>query len=262
MMQALWTAATGMRAQEFQVNTIANNLANVNTTGFKKDRVDFQDLLYLVVRPAGIRTTEGTFTPAGIYVGEGVKIAATQKIFTQGSLVDTGRRYDVAIEGEGLFAVELPDGGKGYTRDGSFKIDGDGNLVTADGYMLSPPVQIPFDTTDIVITEDGRILSKVGNQLNPDEVGRIRLVRFPNSSGLESVGRNLMLPTPASGDAFEGTPGEDGFGRLAQGFLENSNVNVVTEMVDLIVAQRAYELNTKAIQSSDDMLALANGLKR
>ncbi len=262
MMQALWTSATGMLAQELNTNTIANNLANVNTTGFKKSRVDFQDLMYQVLEPAGVKTSDNSTTPTGIYLGEGVRPVATLRMHQQGPLEATGGTFDLAIEGSGLFQVLTPEGEVAYTRDGSFKVDGMGNLLTPGGYYLEPAVTIPADTTDVVISEDGRVLIEVAGQTDLQEVGQIRLVRFMNPSGLKPVGQNLLIATPASGEAVEGEPNDQGFGRLAQGFLEGSNVTIVEEMVKLIIAQRAYEINTKSIQVADDMLSMANGLRR
>jgi flagellar basal-body rod protein FlgG len=262
MMQALWTASTGMLAQELNTNTISNNLANVNTTGFKKSRVDFQDLMYQILEPAGIKTSMDSTTPTGVFLGEGVKPVATLRMHQQGPLVATGGTFDLAIEGNGFFQVLTPEGEIGYTRDGSFKIDGTGNLLTSDGYYLEPPVTVPLDTSDVVISEDGRVLIEVAGQIDLQEVGQIRLVNFINPSGLRPIGQNLLIATPASGHAVEGEPNQQGFGALAQGFLESSNVTIVEEMVNLIIAQRAYEINTKAIQTSDDMMGLANNLRR
>ncbi len=262
MMQALWTSSTGMLAQELNINTISNNLANVNTTGFKKSRVDFQDLLYMILEPAGVKTSGDATTPTGVYLGEGVRPVATLRMHQQGPLVSTGGRFDLAIEGGGFFQILLPEGDIAYTRDGSLKVDAMGNLLTSDGYYVEPPVTIPADTANVVISEDGRVLIEVAGQMDLEEVGQIRLVRFINPSGLRPIGKNLLIATPASGEAVEGEPNDNGFGRLAQGFLENSNVTIVEEMVNLIIAQRAYEVNTKAIQVADDMLGMSNNLRR
>jgi flagellar basal-body rod protein FlgG len=264
MMRSLWTAASGMTGQQFNIDTISNNLANVNTTGFKQMRADFEDLLYQTERLAGTPATEATVVPTGVQVGHGVKPAATQKIFTQGALQSTGNTSDMAIEGEGFFRVLQYDGTYGYTRDGSFKIDSNGQLVTSDGYKLSPEVILPegFVNDSLTISQDGRITVKVAGSDDPIEVGQLEIYRFVNPAGLESIGENLMKVTNASGDAIPGRPGFDGMGKTLQKFLEMSNVSVVKEMVNMIVAQRAYELNSRAIQTSDSMLATATSLKR
>lgn len=264
MMRSLWTAASGMTGQQFNIDTISNNLANVNTTGFKQMRADFEDLLYQTDRLAGTPATEATVVPTGVQVGHGVMPAATQKIFTQGALQSTGNPADMAIEGEGFFRVTQFDGTYGYTRDGSFKIDSNGQLVTSDGYKLSPEVILPegFVNESLTISQDGRITVKVAGSDDPIEVGQLEIYRFVNPAGLESIGQNLMKTTNASGDAIPGRPGFDGMGKVQQKFLEMSNVSVVKEMVNMIVAQRAYELNSRAIQTSDSMLATATSLKR
>jgi len=263
-MRSLWTAASGMTGQQFNIDTISNNLANVNTTGFKQMRADFEDLLYQTDRLAGTPATEATVVPTGVQVGHGVMPAATQKIFTQGALQSTGNPADMAIEGEGFFRVTQFDGTYGYTRDGSFKIDSNGQLVTSDGYKLSPEVILPegFVNESLTISQDGRITVKVAGSDDPIEVGQLEIYRFVNPAGLESIGQNLMKTTNASGDAIPGRPGFDGMGKVQQKFLEMSNVSVVKEMVNMIVAQRAYELNSRAIQTSDSMLATATSLKR
>jgi flagellar basal-body rod protein FlgG len=230
MMRSLWTAASGMTGQQFNIDTISNNLANVNTTGFKQMRADFEDLLYQTLRLAGTPSTEVTVVPTGVQVGHGVKPGATQKIFTQGALQATGNTADIAIEGEGFFRVLQYDGSYGYTRDGAFK--------------------------------DGRITVKVAGSDDPIEVGQLELYRFVNPAGLQSIGENLMTQTNASGEPIAGRPGFDGMGKVLQKYLEMSNVSVVREMVNMIVAQRAYELNSRAIQTSDSMLATATTLKR
>jgi len=264
MMRALWTAASGMTAQQFNIDTISNNLSNVNTTGFKQNRADFEDLLYQTLRVAGTPATEVTVVPTGIQVGHGVKPAATQKIFVQGSLQNTGNVSDVAIEGEGFFRVLLYDGTYGYTRDGSFKIDSNGQLVTSNGYRVLPEVILPdgFLRDTVAVSQDGRVTTKVAGSDDVLEVGQIELYRFVNPTGLQAVGENLLKVTNASGDPIPGRPGFDGMGKVIHKFLEMSNVSVVQEMVNMIVAQRAYELNSKAIQTSDTMLGIANNLKR
>jgi flagellar basal-body rod protein FlgG len=264
MMRSLWTAASGMTGQQFNIDTISNNLANVNTTGFKEMRADFEDLLYQTQKLAGTPATEATVVPTGVQVGHGVKPAATQQIFTQGALQDTGNPADMAIEGEGFFRVVQYDGTYGYTRDGAFKIDSNGQLVSSDGYKLTPEVILPegFINESLNISQDGRITVKVAGSDDPIEVGQLEVYRFVNPAGLQAIGQNLLKVTNASGDAIAGRPGFDGMGKVLQKYLEMSNVSVVKEMVNMIVAQRAYELNSRAIQTSDSMLATATSLKR
>jgi flagellar basal-body rod protein FlgG len=264
MMRSLWTAASGMTGQQFNIDTISNNLANVNTTGFKQMRADFEDLLYQTLRLAGTPSTEVTVVPTGVQVGHGVKPGATQKIFTQGALQATGNTADLAIEGEGFFRVLQYDGSYGYTRDGSFKIDSNGQFVNSNGYRLMPEVVLPegFLNDSLAISQDGRITVKVAGSDDPIEVGQLELYRFVNPAGLQSIGENLMTQTNASGEPIAGRPGFDGMGKTLQKYLEMSNVSVVKEMVNMIVAQRAYELNSRAIQTSDSMLATATSLKR
>lgn len=263
MLRALWTAATGMEAQQLRVDTIANNLANVNTPGFKKGRVDFEELLYTQLRMAGAPTQGETTIPVGLEVGCGVRPAGTQRLFMQGSLQQTQNPLDVAIEGLGFFEVELGDDRVAYTRDGSFKVDAEGNLVTSDGYRIKwDGDAIPEDAIEFFVAADGTVSVLTAGSSEPDELGRIQLVRFMNPAGLESAGKNLWLQTAASGEPTEGGPGEDGLGTILQGYLETSNVQVVEEMVELIVAQRAYEIASKAVQTADDMLGIANSLKR
>lgn len=262
MMRSLWTAGSGMVAQQFNVDTIANNLANVNTAGFKKSRVDFQDLLYQTLRFGGTPVTAGARLPTGIELGHGVRPVAIQRIFSQGTVRQTDNPLDLLIEGEGFFSVLLPDGTVAYTRDGSFKKDGEGRIVTSDGFLLQPEILIPEDAVAISIGADGTVAVQRPGETEPEEVGVIELARFVNPAGLRAHGRNLFLPTAASGPAVEGRPGEPGFGSLAQGYLELSNVQVVEEMISMIVAQRAYEVNAKAIQASDEMLQAANNLRR
>ncbi len=264
MMRSLWTAASGMTGQQFNIDTISNNLANVNTTGFKKTRADFEDLLYQTTRIAGTPATELTTVPTGIQVGHGVKVAATQKVFTQGALQSTGNVSDMAISGEGFFRVLLLDGSYGYTRDGSFKIDSNGQIVNSNGYRLMPEVTLPqnFIRDSLSVSQDGRVTVKVAGNNNPVQVAQLELYRFVNPAGLQSIGQNNLKATNGSGPAIGGRPGFDGMGQINQKFLEMSNVSVVSEMVNMIVAQRAYELNSKAIQTSDTMLGIANNLKR
>lgn len=262
MIRSLHTAATGMEAQQLNMDVIAHNLANVNTTGFKRSRVDFQDLLYQSIRTAGSPQAQGIQVPTGIQVGLGSRAAAVQKLFTQGDFQQTGNDLDMLIEGNGFFQVTLPSGELAYTRDGSFKTDGQGRLVTSDGYPVQPEITIPQGCKEITVGEDGTVTATMAGQTAPQELGQIQIVGFTNPTGLESVGRNLLKQTDASGDPLPGTPGQDGLGTLSQGYLEMSNVKVVEEMVNMILAQRAYEVNSKSIQSADEMLNIANNLRR
>ena len=260
MIRSLWTAATGMTAQQLNMDVISNNLANVNTAGFKKSRADFQDLLYQVSRAAGTESVNGDEVPTGIQVGLGARSAAVQKIFTTGDLQQTGNDLDIAIEGNGFFRVLMPDGEEAYTRSGAFKKDGTGRMVTSDGYPLEPQIVIPENATRLSITEDGAVNAYLDGEAEPNQIGTIELTSFSNPAGLEAIGRNLLLETPASGAPVDGIPGQEGFGALAQGFLEGSNVNIMEEMVGMITTQRAYEINSKAIQTSDQMLQMVNNL--
>ncbi|MEN6355599.1 MAG: flagellar basal-body rod protein FlgG [Armatimonadota bacterium] len=262
MIRALYTAATGMAAQQTNLDITANNLANVNTSGFKKTRADFQDLLYQTIRSAGSSQAQGVQVPTGIQVGLGTRMAATQKIFTQGDYKQTDNDLDVMIEGDGFFQVMQPSGETAYTRDGSFKKDSDGKLVTSDGYAVQPEITIPSEADDITIGEDGTVTVTVSGQTAPQQIGQIQIVKFLNPAGLNSLGKNLYAATDASGEPATATPGQDGAGTLSQGMVEMSNVSVVDEMVNMIEAQRAYEVNSKSIQTSDDMLSIANNLKR
>lgn len=262
MMRALWTAASGMTGQQMKIDITANNLANVNTTGFKKSRVDFQDLLYQTVRHAGTPVTAGAQIPTGIQVGHGVRPVATQRMFSQGTFQQTDNPLDLVIEGDGFFQVLLPDGSIKYTRDGAFKRDGDGRIVTSDGFPIEPEIRIDDDALEINIGSDGTVSILMPGDDEPIQVASISLARFVNPAGLKSDGSNLYSSTAASGMPIVGVPGLDGFGGLAQGYLEMSNVQVVEEMVSMIVAQRAYETNSKAIQAADDMLQTANNLRR
>jgi len=260
MIRGLWTAATGMTAQQLNLDVIAHNLANVNTTGFKKSRAEFQDLLYQTHRFPGTETAGGQQIPVGIQVGMGTRPIAVEKLFTQGDYVQTQSQLDLAIEGEGFFAI-LRNGEELYTRTGAFKLDSNGTIVDAEGNPLQPEFVVPADAVEVAIDSGGNItaLDQAGNEL---ATSRITLVRFVNPGGLFALGKNLYRPTAASGDPVEGNPGEEGYGTIAQGFQEMSNVDVVTEMVQMIVAQRAYEINSKAIQTADEMLNIANNVKR
>ncbi|GMV99812.1 MAG: flagellar basal body rod protein FlgG [Candidatus Hydrogenedentota bacterium] len=263
MIRALFTASTGMVAQQLNVDTVANNLANVNTTAFKKSRVNFKDLIYETLKAPGSPNSAGEITPEGVQVGHGVRVGSVAKIFTPGNMISTGTPTDLAIEGEGFFQLELPDGTTAYTRDGNFKINANGTMVTVDGYILSPTITVPTDYTSITIGNDGVVSVEVPGQTGATEVGTLQLVRFPNPAGLNAkLGRNLLLETEASGTPVTGEPGVDGVGFLNQGFLENSNVQVVEEILNLIIAQRAYEANSRVITTSDEMLQTANQIRR
>jgi flagellar basal-body rod protein FlgG len=262
MIRSLWTAASGMKSQSLNIDVISNNLANVNTNGFKTSRADFQDLLYETLRQAGTSSSETTDVPTGIQVGHGSRPVASHKIFTQGDFQQTKNELDIAIEGGGFFQILQPSGETAYTRDGAFKMDRDGRMVTSDGFVMDPEITIPSDSISLSIGLDGTVSVMQAGSNTPTEIGTITLARFVNPAGLHSIGRNLYMPTNASGDAIVGTAGEDGLGSLAQGFLEMSNVSVVDEMVKMITAQRAYEINSKTIQAADDMLQQANNIKR
>jgi len=266
MVRSLWTGASGMIGQQANIDTISNNLANVNTHGYKKQRADFEDLLYQTIRTAGTPATEDTVTPVGVQMGHGVKLADTQRVFSQGALQQTEVPTDVAITGEGFFRIQMYDGSLAYTRNGNFKVDSDGRLVTSNGYWVIPDIVLPelFMIETLNVTQDGRVSVKVprdGEEVEVD-VGRIELYRFPNPVGLSAIGENLYKVSQASGEAIPGTPGYEGMGKLRHRFLEMSNVAVVQEMVNLIVAQRAYEFNSRTIQTSDSMLGTATTLKR
>lgn len=262
MDRSLFIAATGMEAQRINIDVISNNLANVNTTGFKKSRADFQELMYQSLKTAGAVSSDGNEVPTGIQVGLGVKPAAVQKMFNQGDFVSTGNNLDMVIEGSGFFQITKPDGELAYTRAGTFKLNSEGNLVTSDGYPLEPAITIPTNALEITITPEGSVSVLQAGDNTPVEVGQIETAQFINPGGLKAIGKNLFIPSGSSGEATTGNPGADGLGSINQGFIELSNVNVVEEMVNMIVSQRAYELNSKVIQSTDEMLALANNLKR
>ncbi len=262
MIRSLWTSATGMQAQALNLDVISNNLANVNTSGFKKSRAEFQDLLYETIRPAGTPSSQDTEVPAGIQLGHGTRPSTVLKIFSQGNMENPQNELDLAIEGDGFFQITLPNGETAYTRDGAFKLDSDGRIVNSDGFTMEPEIAIPSDAMSISVGLDGTVSVLQAGESTPSEIGTIELARFINPAGLISMGKNLFIPSEASGNEMTGTAGEDGIGTLAQGFLEMSNVSVVDEMVNMITAQRAYESNSKAIQAADDMLQLANNVKR
>ncbi|GIX07885.1 MAG: flagellar basal-body rod protein FlgG [Candidatus Poribacteria bacterium] len=262
MIRALYSAASGMQAQELAIDTIANNLANVNTNGFKRVRVDFQDLIYQTVTTAGTLSGVGTEIPTGIQIGHGSRVAATQRLFTQGEFKQTDNELDLVIEGPGFFQVVNNDGEVVYTRAGSFKLDSQGRIVTSDGLPLEPQIIVPENAEQITISKDGLVQVKLPGIKELQEVGQITLARFANPAGLEAIGQNLFKSTTASGQPQIGTPATDGYGSLLQGFLETSNVKLVEEMVSMIVAQRAYEISSKSIQAADEMLNVANNLRR
>lgn len=262
MIKAMRTAASGMTAQQMNVDVIANNLANVNTTGFKRSKIEFQDILYQKLRSAGAESAAGSTIPVNLEVGYGTKPAATQRSFSMGSLQMTGNPLDVSIEGNGFFQVLMPDGTMAYTRDGAFKMSADGEIVTSDGFYVQPGIAIPADASEINISPDGMMAVLIPGETEPQEIGQLELAKFINAAGLQAIGHNLFTRTSASGDAMLGSPSLDGFGRLNQGYLEMSNVEIVEEMVNMITAQRAYEINSKAIQTSEEMTQVANNLKR
>ncbi len=263
MIRALYTAATGMHAQETNIDVIANNLANVNTTGFKKSRADFQDLMYqYLVEPGATTSQAGNQNPSGIQVGLGVKASSVQKVFTQGDLTSTGNQLDVAIEGDGFLQIQLPDGSAAFSRSGALRLDSQGQLVTPEGYVVDPGITIDTTAVAVSIGQDGTVSARTPGQTAETQVGTLTAIRFPNNAGLRAIGKNLYQETSSSGAPQTGTFGEEGFGRLAQGFLESSNVSVVEQVVTMITAQRAYEASSKAIQTSDDMLSQAINLKR
>lgn len=262
MIKAMRTAASGMIAQQMNVDNIANNLANVNTTGFKKSKIEFQDVLYQNVRQAGTATSIGTSVPTELSIGYGTRVVATVRQFTEGDLTSTGNPLDLAIAGAGFFQIQHPDGSTVYTRDGAFKVSAEGRIVNSDGFFLIPEVSIPDDATSVSVAGDGTIEVIQFGQDEPVQIGQIELARFVNPAGLSALGRNLMKPTGASGTAITDIPTQSGMGQIDQGYLEMSNVKVVDEMVNMIIAQRAYEMNSKAIQTAEDMAAIANNLKR
>ena len=261
MQRSLFTGATGMRAQQLNLDVIANDLANVNTTGFKRSRVDFQDLLYQTLRAPGSISAQGLEVPSGIQLGHGVGVGSITKLFLQGSFVETGNTFDLAVEGDGFFQITLPDGEIGYTRDGSFKINQDGTLVTTDGFPLEPEITIPEDVIAVGIGLDGTV-SVTRQDSTVDELGQIELARFINPAGLLSQGRNMYRESEASGDPILVFPAEEGAGTLRQGFLEGSNVSVVDEIVQLIITQRAFEVNSSVLRTSDEMLQTANNMRQ
>ena len=254
MIRSLWISKTGLDAQQTQMDVISNNLANVSTAGFKRSRAVFEDLLYQTMRQPGAQSSQQTQLPSGMQIGTGVRPVAVEKIFTQGNLQQTGNEKDVAIQGPGFFQVLMPDGTTAYTRDGSFQTDSQGQLVTASGFPVQPAITIPADTRSLTIARDGTVTVTTATNVNPTQIGNIQLVTFVNQSGLEAKGENLFVETAASGAPQPTTPGTNGAGLLVQNYVETSNVSVVEELVNMIQTQRAYEINSKAITTSDQML--------
>jgi flagellar basal-body rod protein FlgG len=261
-MRSLHIAGTGMVAQQTNVEVISNNIANMSTTGYKRRRAEFQDLLYQNLRRVGSQSADtGSVLPSGAQVGLGVKTGAVYRITEQGSLSQTGNRFDIAIRGNGYFQVALPSGETAYTRDGTFSLSPEGVVVTADGFVVQPGITIPANATDVTINANGEVLAKIDGQLQPQNVGQIQVAIFANEGGLEAIGDNLLLATPGSGQPQQGAPGTPGYGQVMQGFVETSNVNVVQEITNLITAQRAYEMNSRVISASDEMLSTLSRLR-
>ncbi|MGF1464357.1 MAG: flagellar basal-body rod protein FlgG [Maricaulaceae bacterium] len=261
-MRALSTAATGMLAQQLNVEVISNNIANLNTTGFKRQRADFQDLLYQTIEQVGAASSDaGTIVPTGVQVGLGVRAGATYRITEQGSLQQTGNTFDLAISGAGFFSIQLPNGETAFTRSGNFGVSANGELVTQDGFVVAPGINVPDDARDIIVNDQGQVQAVLDGDPNPQDLGQIELALFFNEAGLEAVGDNLFLESAASGPATVGAPGQPGFGSIRQGFVESSNVDPVKEITTLIQAQRAYDLNAQVITTADEMLATAGQLR-
>ena len=261
-MKSLSIAATGMLAQQLNIDVISNNIANLNTTGYKRQRAEFQDLLYQNQRRVGSESSDsGTVVPSGIQLGLGVKAGAVYRIGEQGSMINTNNPLDLALEGDGFFQVEMPSGDTAYTRAGSFQINADGELVTADGYRLLPGISIPNEATDVTVNSSGEVIVKFADQIATQNVGQIETAIFANDAGLESIGNNLLKETPASGNPVVSVPGEPGFGTVLQGFLEGSNVDIVSELTNMISAQRAYEMNAKVIETSDQMMSSVSQMR-
>jgi flagellar basal-body rod protein FlgG len=261
-MRSLHIAGTGMMAQQTNVEVISNNIANMSTTGYKRRRAEFQDLLYQNLRRVGSQSADtGSVLPSGAQIGLGVKTGAVYRISEQGSLSQTGNRFDIAVRGNGYFQVQLPSGETAYTRDGTFALSPEGVIVTADGFVVQPGITIPANAVDVTINANGEVLAKLDGQIEPQNVGQIQLAVFANEGGLEAIGDNLLLATPASGDPQQGAPGTPGYGQALQGFVETSNVNVVQEITSLITAQRAYEMNSRVISASDEMLSTLTRLR-
>lgn len=260
-MKALSTAATGMLAQQKNVDVISNNIANANTTGFKAGRAAFQDLVYQSLKREGTLNGDGTSRPVGVDIGLGVQTAGVTRLNTQGGFTETGNHFDMAIEGRGYFVVTMPDGNNAYTRAGNFRLSAEGEVVTLDGHLLQPEIVVPENTTEISISADGIIQAFVGDEVEPQELGQINLATFINDAGLKPIGNNLLLESGASGEAVFAQPGEEGIGLIRQGYLENSNVDPVKQITDLITAQRTYEMNSKAMAAADQMMQTTNQIR-
>jgi len=261
-MQSLSIAATGMMAQQLNVEVISNNIANMSTTGFKRQHAEFQDLLYQNLRRVGTNSSDtGTIVPSGVQIGLGVKTGSVSRVMTQGDMNNTGNKLDLAIQGRGYFRITMPSGTDAYTRAGNFQLSPDGQIVTSDGYAVAPGITIPPEASDITISKDGQVQATIPGQTTPQIVGQLELSNFQNEAGLDPQGDNLFIETAASGAPTTGAPASTGFGGLQQGFLETSNVNAVTEISDLITAQRAYEMNAKIITASDEMMQTTSNLK-
>ena len=261
-MRSLSIAATGMVAQQRNVEVVSNNLANMNTTAYMRRRTEFQDLLYQNLRRVGTTSSDaGTVVPSGVQIGLGVKLAAVYRIHEQGNLSATDNTFDLAIQGKGFFQVLMPNGDTAYTRDGTFQLNGQGEVVTHDGFKLLPSISVPSNAVDVTINSSGEVLAKIEGKVTPEKKGQVQIAVFPNDAGLEAIGDNLLLETPASGTASTGAPATPGFGSILQGFLETSNVNAVEEITNLISAQRAYEMNSKVIQTSDEMMGTLTALR-
>lgn len=263
MLRSLQTAATGMDAQQQLVDVLSNNIANVNTTAFKKSRAHFNDLLYQNIRAPGLTSTTGSINPSGIQVGNGVKMVSVEKMFSEGSVKETHQDLDIMVNGRGFFQIQMPDGSVSYTRDGSFKRSADGRVVTAEGLPLIPEIVVPPNTAvgGLKIGMDGTVTAQVSSEAEPRVLGQIRVANFINPAGLNAIGRNLYTQSPAAGEAQVGIPGENGAGIVTQGQLESSNVSIVEEMVQMIMGQRAYELNSKVVKTGDDMLSTTNQMR-
>ncbi|MFC6196787.1 flagellar basal-body rod protein FlgG [Ponticaulis profundi] len=261
-MRSLSTAATGMLAQQLNVEVISNNIANMNTTGFKRQRAEFQDLLYMNVERMGVNSSDGdNIVPTGVQVGTGVKTGAVYRVTEQGNVSQTNNTYDLAIQGDGYFVIQMPDGTESYTRAGNFQVGPDGQIVTDEGFVVSPGIAVPEEAVDVTISSVGMVQARLAGQVEYQQLGQIDMARFINPAGLDAVGDNLFLESPASGVANLATPGAIGFGTVLQGYLENSNVNAVNEISSLILAQRAYEMNSKVITTSDEMLGVTSQLR-
>lgn len=254
MQSALWVSKTGLAAQDVALRTISNNLANVSTTGYKRDRATFQDLMYQIEAQPGGMTSQDTSSPSGLQLGVGVRVVGTQKEFTEGAIETTGQPLDLAVEGRGFFQITMPDGSLGYTRSGEFQLDQDGRIVTPQGFPLEPAINVPQEATEVTIGVDGTVSARLPGDPTPSQLGNIQLVTFMNPAGLEAVGGNLFLETAASGTPQQGTPGENGIGQVVQGALETSNVSVVEELVNMVATQRAYEMNSRVVSTADQML--------